>query len=593
MSYIDRNLTVLEKKFAHVAHKLVHTPKEDLISLVDYTEHYEKDEAWLEAVKSSVGEAQLILVYGFGQGLAIADLLEMYSDRWLFVYEPNERLFMDSMLQYDYTVLLEHPNLRYLALGDSQINMLFSLVSSFMQGEMAFVSLRHYLEKDMNKLKEIKEDFIKYNITFETNKRTYHFFKDKWLKNSMAQIPGILSSPSIEHLRNRFPNTTAVVIGSGPSLQKDIHWIKKLEHHALIIAAGSSIQALVQHGIYPHLTVVMDGGSINDVIFKNPETLVAPLLSTTSAYFKIAASKNSEVIYSVLRNDTIAQYCLNREKDDFLLEPTETVTGTAMQAAIWMGARRIIMMGQDLSFPGEKFYADGVSHVHESYVTRSLNSASLQVKNVQGSYNATNQNFLFMKHGLENLISAFSSVEFINTTRDGAAIEGSIWKPVEDVYELIKDEVVEEKSISKLLQKMEVTLDINYLMDVEERLKYTIGDISNALKEIQLIKKMLNQLPGLSREKPLKAQQVLENIEHAWANIANRSWFEAISEFMLPIPLNEFDKQLPAIVMEKNIRVKSDLIYTHLSKLLKDIESVLPYVMGVFEETECQLQQLK
>lgn len=88
MSQLQINHTILEQRFPHVATKINSLPNDDL-SIPLFTESFEKDTAWLNAVDGAIGNGKIIFVYGFERGLSIADLLELYPNHWLFVYEPD------------------------------------------------------------------------------------------------------------------------------------------------------------------------------------------------------------------------------------------------------------------------------------------------------------------------------------------------------------------------------------------------------------------------------------------------------------------------------------------------------------------------
>ncbi|WPP42025.1 6-hydroxymethylpterin diphosphokinase MptE-like protein [Paenibacillus hunanensis] len=582
MSTLQANINFLNKKFPHVVQSITNM-KADESSV--YTERVEKDEAWLEAVEGSVGSFKLIFMYGFGQGLALIDLLEKYPDRWIFVYEPNVATFYDTIEKFNFVELFQHPGFKGLAVGEEHLKMLFSSILNYMESDLAFVAHRHYLEQDSNQLYELKEEFLKYNQTFEVNQQTMNHFRVQWMQNSMYQLANVLTSPSIENLAGSLPGSTAVVVGSGPSLQQDIEWLQRMKPHALIIAAGSSIQVLAKHGIEPHLTVVMDGGEINTTIFNNPETLVAPLLITSTAYHGINPQHEGQTIYSVLRNDFVSQYCIDKPKEAFLIEPTSTVTGTAMQAAIALGAKRIIMMGQDLSFPNNQFYAEGVNHAYLPYLQMKVDEAvsnQLRVENVHGSLNTTTASFMFMKEGLEELIASCPNVQFINSTRNGAKIAGSIFMPTEDVWPLLENESMEEAAIRNLINNQKVSVQSQNIVEIRERITDTVKDFGVVKQELQALKKLLAKAQDLSRSKPLKAQQVTEQIELAWTKIVNRSWFEPVADCMIPIELSQFDKQLPVIVTEKNIVTKTRLIYVHLGELADRILNMLTEIEDIF-----------
>ncbi|GGJ01341.1 hypothetical protein GCM10008022_07850 [Paenibacillus hunanensis] len=591
MSMLELNLRALQERFPHVSNKLLVRDKE-----VDapqfYTEAWEKDIAWLEAVKGSVEELNIIFVYGFGQGLGIADLLEMYPDRWLFIYEEDEQSFLNSMEKYDFRELINHPNIQWVSVGENQLNMLFYLVCSYMQQEMAFVALRHYLDHHYDVLKEVQDKFKEYNLVFQSNKSTQEHFQQRWIENSLYQIDGMLSTPPIERFIDRLPDSTAIVTGSGPSLQKDIEWLKKIKPHALIIAAGSSVQALVKNGITPHMVVLMDGGEINNKVFQNPETLQPPLLFTSSAYYEISNQKQDNKLFAIMRNDQISQYYMGLEQEQLVISSTPTVTGTAMQVAIRLGARRIIMMGQDLSFPNDQFYAEGVLHSDADIIESSIRNAPYEVLNVHGGHNRTNSSFLFMKNALEELVAAFSEVEFINSTRDGAAIEGANWKPIEEVYDMLKTNNVEPNVIEDMIKTENNVYDGQKAQMVKQKIVMNKNDLIILKNEIKEIQKMINKIQELSRTKPTKAQKSLETIEQSWGEIVNRDWFETVYDTILPQKMVQFDQQLPQIVTERNLIQKSNLIYQHLGHLLNEINLKIPYLDELFEKAIQRIDNL-
>lgn len=592
VSNLELNMEVLNQRFKHVAQKMLVIESEDITDTHFVQEPWDKDENWLEAVKGSVEDLNIIFVYGFGQGLGIADLLEMYPNRWLFVYEPDEQAFLNTMSNYDFRDLLSHPNLQWVSVGETQLNMLFYLVCSYMHQEMAFVALRHYLDNDMDVLREVKEEFQEYNITFNSNKQTQQFFQEDWLRNGLYQMASMFSTPSIEELQGQVKDITAVVISSGPSLQKDIEWVQRLKPHALIIAAGSSIQALVKNGIRPHLTVVMDGGVINNKVFEDPRTLESPLLHTSSAYYEISARKPNHLIHSIMKNDVASQYFMGLPEEEVIISSTPTVAGTAMQAAIRLGANRIIMMGQDLSFPGNKYYADGVSHMNNEKIQSDVDTAKTEVLNVNGTYNTTNQSFMFMKDSLEDLVTAFADVEFINSTRNGASIEGTVWMPIEEVYDLIKNEQIDQECIIKMSDKVNYVIDKQKVTKVTNKIKATTEDMMMMKNEIKDIQKLLSKVQELSRTKPVKGQRMMESIEIAWGKLVHREWFDPILETVLPTSIKVFDQQLPIIVNEKNLVLKSDLIYKHLGKVLKDIIEKIPSLIELFTESIRRIDEI-
>lgn len=585
MNILHSNLDVLQRRFPHVKNTIDQLMPETPRDLDFMQEPCEKDWNWLEAVKQSVSKMNCIFVYGFGQGLGVADLLEMYPDRLIIVYEPNEYLFRETLSDYDVSFLLNCPNLSWISVGESQLKTLFYMLSTYMEDKVAFVALRPFLESDMDVLRDIKKEFEEFNLTYQSNLATTNFFRRDWIRNSLFQMAGMLSSPPIEKLKNAFPGITAIVIGSGPSLQKDIEWLRKLKPHALIIAAGSSIQSLVKHGIKPHLVVTLDGGKVNDKVFLAPETLESPLLYASSSYYGITDRKQNETIHAVLSNDLISLYFMGIDRNSTALSPTPTVTGTAMQAAVWLGARRVIMMGQDLSFPGNKFYSDGIEHIEQNKNDEIVANAPKKVLNVHGTYNLTNDNFLFMKVALESLFESLPGIEFINSTRDGARLEGTTWMPIEEVYERYKYQGVEESLISNLLYQNEYVLEKDKIQQIQRKIEDTLVDISQTSELLIQMNKLLKNIREWSRTKPNKCQLFIVKIEQLWTQIVDKEWFVPIIETMLPRQIKRFDEQQPLIAIEKDLIKKSNMIYRELGDFTQGMKEIIPELEELLQES--------
>ncbi|WP_081396588.1 motility associated factor glycosyltransferase family protein [Paenibacillus peoriae] len=584
MSQLQINHTILEQRFPHVATKINSLPNDDL-SIPLFTESFERDIAWLNAVDGAIGNGKIIFVYGFERGLSIADLLELYPNHWLFVYEPDEQLFRKAVADYDLSLLLGHPNLYWLSVGEPQLNTMFHMLCSYMLQDLVFVALRKYLSDDMDMLREVKKKFQDYRQSFLVDKHTENRFREEWTRNFLYHLSDVLYTPSIEQLFYAFEGETVVVVSSGPSLQEDIEWLEKLRPHVLIISAGSSIQTLIKHGIQPHLAVIMDGHPVNKKIFASSATREQPLLFTTSSYYEISDQNPVEKIHSIMKSDAVSQYFLGLSKDELFISPTETVAGTAIQVAACLGAKRIILAGQDLSFPDNKFYADGIDHFTAGDMEKAVQEAAKKVLNVKGTYNTTNESFSLMKDGLENLITALPKIEFVNSSRNGAVIEGAPFKPMEEMSKLLASESVDSDAIADLINKKNLAADMNKVQDVRGKLLATRGDLSNVCSEIAAIQKLMNKLREFSRTKPAKAQNMVESIEQMWGLIANREWFSSIFESIMPIEIARFDQVLPVIVTEHQLTRKSDLIYEHLGKLLQDITAQIPVLEEMFLES--------
>lgn len=593
MSYFQHNQSVLEERFPHVAMKMYEIQQQEAQAVNNFLiEPIDKDHIWLEAVQGAVEHRKLILMYGFGQGFSLIDLLEMYPDRLVFVYEPDESSFLNSITQMDLQLLFRHPNFYGLAVGEAHRNVLFNKLCTYMDRELAFIALRHYLKDNIEVLTHLKKEFEHYSMVFDSNRATKHLFRRDWVRNSLYQISSMLSTPRLNDFIGALKGMTAVIVGSGPSLQQDIEWIEKMKPHALIIAAGSSIQALLKAGIQPHLSVLMDGGQINSTVFSAPESRQIPLFHTSSSYHEVTAAHESPIIHGIIKNDVLSQYIMGENGSDVIVLPTSTVVGTAIQVAAWLGAERIITMGQDLSFPDNKIYADGIEHVNDWYRNHTLKTAQHSVLNVHGTFNITNDNFLYMKDGLEKLITTFTNIEFINCTCNGAAIKGTRYVPVEEMFTLIQHGLMEEQAIPNLLTRKPYTVNPDKVARAHGKVELIFSDLKLVNDELVQLQRLIRKLEELSRTKPAKCQKSLELLEQKWGEIVTKEWFGPVLETLLPVEIGEFDRQLPSIVLERNLIEKSRLISTYLGEVVNRILEETHVLQEILQESSRRINTI-
>ncbi len=591
---IQENYVVLEERFPHITSKLNNAKDLADVDDLNHFESFDRDEIWLQAIDLLIGNARIVFVYGFGMGLGIADLLERYPDRWFFVYEPNEMTFLELMEKYDFSELINHPHLYYLAVGKSQLTGLYEMLCAYMQEQLVFVAQRVYLERKMEMLHDLKNDFAKYyKETYRQNKYTENRFRTEWTRNYLYHLPDVLATPSIEQLAQKLKGCTALIVSSGPSLNEDIEWIRQLKPHVLVISAGSSIQALIKHGIHPHLCVIMDGHPVNDKIFISEETLEAPLLFTSSSYYEVSDRKADGKIHSIMKSDQVTQYLFGLTENQLLMYPTPTVAGTAIQAAVYLGAKKILLAGQDLSYPGNQVYTNGISHFSEEDVAVTAKKAKREVLNVKGSYNTTDESFLVMKSSLEELINSLPHIEFINTTRNGAVIEGAGFQPLDELYDTLTSNTVKSDIIDSLIDLYFQPPKLEQVEFLRSKVHYLIEDLLKMSEEIRRSLRITQILPRTCREKPGKGIKLYTEVETLWEGIANREWFSPLVESLMPLELAKFDNELPNIFHEQRLIQKSDLLAKHLGELLDKLNSQLPELDDMLQETLSRVDRLK
>lgn len=96
-----------------------------------------------------------------------------------------------------------------------------------------------------------------------------------------------------------------------------------------------------------------------------------------------------------------------------------------------MKADPIVLVGQNLAYRDEQYYAEGITHAQGVPASADLP----RVEGVHGQQVVTRHSFIKMKTEMEFYISTVKGTEFINTTREGAVIKGTSFQNLEEIIQ--------------------------------------------------------------------------------------------------------------------------------------------------------------
>ena len=212
------------------------------------------------------------------------------------------------------------------------------------------------------------------------------------------------------------------VVATGPTLASQYARLAQRPHQVVLIAVDTAVAALLAHGISPDYVVTIDE-AISELQLSTAAKLTCPLI-----YFPRLAPQ-------VLQAWAGPRYCaystgalydeLAQQLPRARLFSAGSVLHTAVDLALWMGARKVVLWGADFSYPSGRSHAHWAADSEVGFVTA---NATHQVENGHGGLNATHLNMRGYLRDLEDYIAAHPQVEFINTSLEGAKIAGTkLW----------------------------------------------------------------------------------------------------------------------------------------------------------------------
>ncbi len=184
-------------------------------------------------------------------------------------------------------------------------------------------------------------------------------FQNLWLENFKANLPVIQRNPPVAKLARKFKKTPAILIGAGPSLDKNIHYLKEVSDKAVILASDAAYKPLVHHGILPSMTVCLDPQEEITKFFTGVThrdvTLVAPTIVHPHV---LDLWQGAVVFYHQHAPDIpVLTQIASQLPQVGALTPGGSVLSVAYHLAYEMGCDPILFLGQDLSYPKKKTYS--------------------------------------------------------------------------------------------------------------------------------------------------------------------------------------------------------------------------------------------
>lgn len=556
-----------------------------------YNPQYES-ERWLEAYNINKNTRSDFILYGLGLTYHLAPIIENYPHVKLFIYEPEIGVFIEALKVVNIEQLLACKNIRNLSVGKSNntLRIYANLLYHYAKFPISLLDIPVYRSIDsqffLNFLKVVEQ--VSINKLFRNG---FHLqFGDQMFRNSLRNLVKMVKTPSLDLLKDRFKGCTAIIVGGGPSLQYDSEYLKKIKEQCLIIAAGSSVQSLVYLGVEPHLIVSMDPGISNANVFTRNNFNDLPLLYMPQIHHEIIEVHSQYNVFGYYSNDPILRELIDLEDKDYTFTPSYSVTGTAIQAAIYLGATTVFFTGQDLSYPGKQIYSPGAVHSIEVKNNQKADaSLTEEVDNVNGGKNPTTFSMRKTLENIEDIIKEFPEVQFINASSQGAVIQGADFQRLQSAFEQYKGKVYSFNEIKTVIANTKIDFHADF-EQIPEKVKSIVSALKDFRKICNTVLQKLERLQHLSHVNFHKAEKMLREIEGVWEQVIKHRVFKEVVEEWMPLEINEYDQKVLDVFNERDIVKKADLLDKSLGqfckamiKKLKDMQEDFEYVLTNLE----------
>lgn len=418
-STLQNNLAIIKKRWPELYCRLedadpnslhvIELENTLLINGIQLCSNYNRAaEAALQAGSVSALD-KTVTVYGPAVGDLPRALLQKREALQLQIVLLNRAVFLYSLAFYDQQDWLEHPAVSLLFPLD-----MMSLHTPFccspaelILAEEATAPLRDRIEQELN---------------LEFSNRRHITSNAIGQQQMRACLPFLQQDSSISKLSSP-ENPEIFVAAAGPTLETHFEYLK--ENNVYLIAVDAALRALLPLGIIPDIVVSID--SIASHLFSGLN--LSSLAHTPLVYFPGADTK-------LLKQWPGPRFfsCGNTAMYDTVPDQFKTphlfsagsVIHPAVDLAVYLGAKKITLLGADFSFTKSKSHASA-THSQESLLT--VERARHQVTSGQGKQVGTTANFKSYLRDLEVFIHTHQEITFLNGSCEGARIAGTTpWK---------------------------------------------------------------------------------------------------------------------------------------------------------------------
>jgi hypothetical protein len=259
-----------------------------------------------------------------------------------------------------------------------------------------------------------------------------------WIKNAFRNYSVASTASGLNWLRASAKGLPAVVVGIGPSLDKNVKDLFPYQKNCVIISTDAALRPLMARGIKPHLVVSIDASENQYTLFDDVPNrdivLVAPVISDPVT---LCAWKGPKILFNPMHPGIefmdlampsalphLGQMCVHG-----------TVGNTATILAYQLGCKQILAIGMDLCYgkagdpQNRKYRCQDFEYVSatrgfQPKIRKEIYDDAVRLKNayeveVKGEKFIVDAQLDLYRKALRELVGSFMEVPFTDCTEGG------------------------------------------------------------------------------------------------------------------------------------------------------------------------------
>lgn len=422
------------------------------------------------------GDKEVIILIGVGNGTIVQEILNSYNDNLVhvFIIEPLEKNILSKQTKQ---LLHSHKD----KITFSNLSNLNSIVISSLISRYASLPISIHMHPNYEKLDQyyIRKciDLIKQGRdTREIMNNSEEFFLTDWIMEPLRNVKSLRNSFNLKDLKNYFKGETACLVAGGPSLSKNLDFLKKVSSDTYIFSVGAALRVLLKQNIEPDFVLSIDSSIRNyEAHFKDLKYKGCLIYESLSNSTIVSSTKNKKLV-SLSLIDGITEL-FTRELISFT-HPSPSVSVFTLQVIEYLGFDKLILVGQDLALVNGEYYSKGIKN-HDGVKKIKMDR---MVENNQGELIGTTDSLRIFHDTFEEILEKFSDIHVYNLSENGAKIKGAEYIDKDVMYSLIEKSEKKKINFEKMSQ-----VNMNTLYTESEfihSMEFLTSNTESALKRI-------------------------------------------------------------------------------------------------------------
>lgn len=544
--------------------------------------------------------------FGFGNGVLYKMLFANPAHKQIMVFEPNLEIIFIVLNLVDFS---DEILARKLVIFHAQSATTENLTPFFSQNRNALMHgklynlhiFNEYYDNFLDSANAINKLFV--SIIEHGVASLGNDSKDAitGIKHHIANLPLMLKNPTLYELIKKAKNTThAVIVSTGPSLNKQLPLLKKMQDFVTIFCVDASFPILCKNGIKPDIVLSMERVELTAKFYE-----VVEARFFEGIIFEITSIAHKKLLNEIIKKGGVLQISMRPfgYTSYFELDPYG-YAGIGMSAAnmayelvVYSGFETCIFIGQDLAFA-----KDGKSHSKGAVYGENELSGKPKILVEQygggGFVESTQVWDMFLKFFARDIFETKDRICVINATEGGARIPHTIEMPFSEALKGVDMRHKKARIVLEYPSQSEISANLKKATKkVQEILKY--GSAKKAKIEALFLEVagLCDELTQLNKEQKLeeidfkKIDLVLDKIEKIKGLFSSKKFLQIFNEatqsyiFHQEMELTKITTKIANDEMSKKAK-KLDWLFAHktwLFSLAGCIDAVLYCVRESYE----------